>query len=264
VGNGGDGKRGRFGMRCPWSHVPCWEKAGAGGLVVLSLGFGFGFMNAGDSTEISTKLTCPPDSVLIKNLCHFESSERPPQRSEGLAEQISDVVISLEGGSPSPGAIGESTTPGRVNFQLPLFQIGVRHNVSFLNAAGTTIDGFNFVVPEASGPMAVQRTEQGGQAQCVIDHRMPILGGNSGTICTYDEPAGSDTPETPPDGGTSGETVEPDRRTVEETTDGLPWSLLFIPGGISAVLGGLTLAERRHREGGFDPETGTYPDWQTR
>lgn len=256
-------------------HVPTWEKVGAGVLLGAAVLFGVGFMDAGDETETRTETVCPeaggPGESVHAGIDCPEPTPDPepvppqmPPRSEGLAEQVGDVIIGIEGGRQAPGTV-TPTKVGRLNLVLPLFAIGENHRVELRDAQGNVVDAFSFTVPAASGPMPSITTEQGGSAECTTDHENPVPPGASGEMCLYIQPEVVTTPppddSAPPADDGNGNAIT---ETVTETTDGAPWSLLAIPGAAIGALGGLVLEEeRRRREGGFDPTTGTYPDWET-
>ncbi len=250
----------------PFPHVPAWEKAGAVGLLGLSIAFGVGFMDAGDDTTTRTERVCPeaagpgrsvgagPDCPQPQG-----SDEVPPVRPEGLVAQIGDVYISVAGGQPTPGTI-RSRTDETLSFVVPLFAIGQSHRVEFWDSSGAVIDEFAFTVPSASGAAPPIATQQGGRAECDVDHQNPVPPGRSGADCLYFQPVLEPIPEPQPNDGDGA--VEPETRTVEVETDGTPWSLLAIPGAALGLLGGLALEEeRRRREGGWDAGSQTYPDW---
>lgn len=224
-------------------HVPGREKVAAGTLLGLSVLFGVGFMNAGDETETRTEKVCPEaggpgESVGAGIDCPEPGSgvdePMPVPRAEGLAQQIGDVYINLEGGQQFPGTL----TPGTptVTFEVPLYEFAP-HRIELWGGGGAVIDAFSLNVSSASGPVPPITTEQGGTADCTVDHSRPVLGGNSGGSCVYTQPAiTTPAPQPVPDQGTP---VEPVVRKSEEKSDGAPVSLAVIPGATVLVGGAL-------------------------
>ncbi|MGQ0804693.1 MAG: hypothetical protein ACT4PI_12635 [Actinomycetota bacterium] len=247
-------------------HVPGREKVAAGTLLGLSVLFGVGFMNAGDETETRTEKVCPErsgpgESVRLGLECEqprASDEPAPAPRAEGLAEQIGDVVINREGGQPSPGTITQREGD-RFSFEVPLFAM-VPHQV---NLGG--VDGFTLPVPAASGPVPPITTQQGGTAECDIDHTRQVGTGLSGGFCVYIQPIVQTIPQpTPvPDGGTA---VEPVVTESKETKDGAPVSVAAIPGAVALAGGALYARNTCRGEKKGDGYGGDYvePDFDTK
>ncbi|MGQ0804691.1 MAG: hypothetical protein ACT4PI_12625 [Actinomycetota bacterium] len=267
-----DDKHGSGGIKGgPFPHVPTWEKVGAGFLLGAAVLFGVGFMNAGDGTETRPEKVCPeaggPGESMGAGIDCPETGSDVDKSvpAQGLAQLIRTVSITPEGADPASGAVEPSNEPNKIFLELPLFMIGERDTVELLDKRNATLDTFTFTVPSKQGLAPAVTTERGGTVMCLIDHENPVPPGRSGADCQYTEPvADAATPPTPDDS----EPVVPESREFEEDTEGKPWSLLAIPGAVLGLAGGLALEEERRRRdepdlGGFDPTTGTYPDWET-
>jgi len=139
---------------------------------------------------------------------------------------------------------------GTLSFEIPLFAIDEEHHVTLHDVKRRPLDEFTFVVAEQNGATVDGATTEGGEYSCVMNHVTAVPPGASGGDCIWEQPAvaGNDTPDdtaAPPETTTSVET------TVEETSEGDPWSLLLIPGAALAIGGGLVLDEERRTRAGL-------------
>jgi hypothetical protein len=231
------------------AHLPTGEKVGGAVAMVALLVLSIALVGAGDSTTTATK------DVAVGGSGGSGGSgpETPPvpgPPAEGLAQQVRDVYIRFEGREPTEGTLtplaGET-----LEFEVPLFRIGVQHMVELWGQTGNVVDSFALTPPELSGTVQAIATDQGGTVDCAVDHETPVPPGASGAKCAYHQPVPAPTQQAAPAPGDA--TVEPPSSptattvTTTEETDTPP----YLPvGGLAlaaAVIGGLVVDDDRRR-----------------
>ncbi|MGQ0824119.1 MAG: CHRD domain-containing protein [Actinomycetota bacterium] len=267
----------------PFPNVPAWEKGVAAGALVLATTVGIAAM-PDTKTEIVNRTVPAVVSPVTDDTATTTtaaptttSTTTEPAPLPVLSPEVVDACVRLVHGSgqstitpifttfpqfdgpwaarfatgPTGGVSGTGTVVnGLGEIPITIFAFGSYDGLTLIAPDGSQVPlgPFNELLPFTVGP-----DEQSCDGATLTPAPAEVTGGDTGDASNSDVGSGGEATggdavggETGDDGGavdaaaTDGATVP-----VRRTTEGRPWSLLFIPGTAVAAYGALSIEQRR-------------------